>query len=304
MLIFDSHADTLYAMQDRARNPSLPLDVTKERLRGTMDVRVQALALFTGPYGLQEDAGLVARELEMLELLLSEGFRQVTRAEEAKEGVPNVLLTIEGGEVFYGGEDTVDRYFGLGVRAAALVWNHPNALAKPAVLGGTEGLTDYGRAIARRMQRLGMAVDISHMNEAGVEDMLSLGNAAPMASHSCAKALCGHPRNLTDSQLKALFQVGGYVGVNFYPPFLDESGQADIDRVIDHMAHMCDLGGEAYVGIGSDFDGIEIHPQGLAHAGEVHALFARMAERGFGEKLVKAIAGENFKNYLASVARD
>lgn len=69
----------------------------------------------------------------------------------------------------------------------------------------------------------------------------------PMASHSCARALCDHPRNLTDEQLRALFHSGGYVGVNFYPVFLKESGQATVDDLIDHIAYMCDLGGERCV---------------------------------------------------------
>ncbi len=303
MLIMDSHADTLYAMQNAQRDPVVSLDVTREHLRRPGDVRIQALALFTGPTGLKEDAGLVARELEMLELLKSEGFRQITRVEEAEAGAANVLLTVEGGEVFHGGVDTVDRFFDLGVRMAALVWNNENQLAYPAIGGSDLGLTDYGREIVARMRALGMAVDVSHMNEQGVKDLLARGGPAPLASHSCARALCGHPRNLSDDQLKALFAAGGYVGVNFYPVFLDDSKEADIDRVIDHMAHMCALGGEKHVGLGSDFDGIEIHPKGLRHAGQVHDLLDRMKQRGFGDDLMRDIAGENLARYLASVER-
>ena len=124
---------------------------------------------------------------------------------------------------------------------------------------------------------------------------------APMASHSCAHVLCPHPRNLTDDQLRAIFAAGGYVGVAFYPTFLHPSEKADVDTVIDHIAHMCSLGGEGHVGIGSDFDGIETCPQGLAHAGELPGLFGRMEERGFDEPLVRAIAGENFAAYLQRI---
>lgn len=303
MLICDTHADTLYAMQKLERDPALPLDVTRERLLCTEDVRVQALALFTGVHGLQGDEGLIARELKALETLKADGFCQITRLEEAEAGVANVLLTVEGGEVFHGGVETVAHFFALGVRIAALVWNHPNQLAYPAVGRDTRGLTPYGYSVVRRMHTLGMAVDVSHLNEQGVRDLLELGGAPLMASHSCARALCDHPRNLTDEQLRAVFAVNGYVGVNFYPPFLHESGHATLDTVIDHIVHLCEVGGEKNVGLGSDFDGIERHPEGLRHAGDVPKLLTRMQERGFSDALVRAVAGENFQAYMNRVKR-
>lgn len=301
MLICDTHADTLYAMQKPDVGPLGALHITKERLLCTDDVRVQALALFTGPTGLRDDPFLVDRELAMLARLKEDGFRQIIHIGEALPGVPNILLTIEGGELFHSGVDSVDFYAGMGVRAAAIVWNNENRLAFPAVGENPKGLTPYGRTVCLRMQSLGMAVDVSHLNAAGFADVLALGGPPPMASHSCAYALCPHPRNLTDGQLRELFAAGGYVGVNFYPRFLHPSLEADLDTVIDHMTHMCALGGQACVGLGSDFDGIELWPRGLTHAGELPALLNRMRQRGFGEALVRAIAGENFANYLTRV---
>lgn len=301
MLICDTHADTLYAMQNKARRPEDPLDVTVERLTGTSDVRVQALALFVGANGTRgDDADIVARELAAFEQLKSQGFFQVTELSQAKEGVANAMLTIEGGEAFGDDPASVERFAGLGVRAAGLVWNHENRLAQPAKGGSGAGLTPFGREVVFRMRQCRMAVDVSHLNERGMWETLD-GPVPPMASHSCARALCNHPRNLTDPQLRALFQAGGYVGVNFYPRFLDDSGKADIDRVIDHIAHMCDRGGERCVGLGSDFDGIDEYPLGLRHAGDVPALLERMRARGFGEPLVRAVAGGNFARYLSAL---
>ncbi|NLV59371.1 MAG: membrane dipeptidase [Clostridiales bacterium] len=301
MLICDTHADTLWAMQDPSRDAALPFHITRERLLGTDDVRVQALALFTGNSGLADEPDLIFRELQMLEVLKGEGFRQIARLEDALPGEANILLTVEGGEVFHGGIHTVEHYASLGVRAAALVWNNVNELAYPAVKGSSPGLTPQGKKVAGRMHALGMAVDVSHMSAQGVEDVLSLGGPPPMASHSCAHALCPHPRNLTDEQLRAVFSAGGYVGIAFYPPFLDPSGKATLDTVVDHMVHLCELGGQGHVGLGSDFDGIEIWPEGLAHAGELPNLFAQMRKRGFDEPLVRAIAGENFAAYLTRI---
>ena len=210
------------------------------------------------------------------------------------------MLTIEGCEAFGGDVAQVDHFADLGVRMAALVWNNENGVAHPAITGSNEGLTPLGWDIVRRMRNRHMAVDVSHLNERGFYDLLD-GEAPPLASHSCARALCNHPRNLTDHQLRCLFEAGGYVGVNFYPLFLSNDAQADLNRVIDHIAHICDLGGEAHVGLGSDFDGIDSWPNGLRNAGDIPALLDGMRRRGFDETLVEAVAGLNFKHYLERI---
>ena len=217
---------------------------------------------------------------------------------EAVPGKANVLLTIEGGEAFEKGLQTVDAFALWGVRIAAIVWNNDNSFAFPALRGNEHGLTSAGRGLIKRMNQQHMGVDVSHLNAAGVRDALDVSQAPILASHSCCRALCEHPRNLTDMQLKAIFDMGGYVGVNFFPLFLHASQQADLDTVIDHVDHMAQLGGAEHIGMGSDFDGIETHPVGLEHAGCVYALFDRMRTRGFSAKDVENFAGENFRRYL------
>ena len=203
-------------------------------------------------------------------------------------------------EAFGGDPANVERFAQMGVRMAALTWNNENGLCHPAAGGSKEGLTPLGRETVARMRKCRMAVDVSHLNERGFFDLLD-GTVPPMASHSCAKKLCGHFRNLSDDQLKALFAAGGFVGVNFYPAFLSDDHRADIDRVIDHMAYMCDRGGEDCVGLGSDFDGIEEWPEGLRNASDVPKLLERMLKRGFGQSLTEKIAGLNFKNYMERI---
>lgn len=304
MLICDTHADTLYALQNQTRDPNQPCDVTLERLtaEGEKDTRVQALALWTGPEGLLgKDVGLIDREMQALDQLLAQGFHQVRKIDEAKPGMANFLLTIEGGEAFESGMQAVDAFALWGVRLAAIVWNHENIFANPAVGPNEHGLSAAGRSLLARMNKQHIAVDVSHLNLAGVTDALRLSKKPILASHSCCRALCDHPRNLTDGQLKAIFDMGGFVGVNFYPLFLAPDQKANLDTVIDHLDHMAQLGGEKHIGLGSDFDGIETHPEGLEHAGCVHALFTRMRERGFSDAAVQAIAGENFKRYLDKI---
>ncbi len=297
MLICDTHADTLWRLAQQEEPAPQILDITCGQLAAPGHTRVQALALFVGSNGLSgNDRDLIRRELAAFEKLRQQGFRQIRKIGDALPGHANAFLTIEGGEAF--GEDmaSVGHYARMGVLAAAIVWNNENRLAHPAAGGSREGLTPFGKAVVDEMRRLHMAVDISHLNERGSDEVMD----APvpcMASHSCARSLCDHPRNLTDRQLKKLFASGGFVGVNFYVPFLTDRGCASTDTVIDHLAHICALGGEACVGLGSDFDGIDQYPEGLRRAADVPALLDRMLQRGFSDTLVKRIAGENFAAY-------
>ena len=184
---------------------------------------------------------------------------------------------------------------------AALLWNNENALGRSAKSGSTQGLTSYGLQVVREMQRLHMAVDTSHLNEAGFYDIFAKTHVAPMASHSCCRALCDHFRNLTDEQLRLMIRQGGYVGINFYPAFLNQDGRADVDTVAEHIDHVCQLGGEKHVGFGSDFDGIECCPRGLEHAGQIPHLLSALRKRGYGEDTLSDIAGGNLKAYFARI---
>ncbi len=302
MLIADTHCDTLFAM-GVAHTPPERLMVTPARMREG-GVGLQTLALWTGPKGSRGDVrGIVERELAALPELTAAGLRKVDDPAEAVDSdVPCVMLSVEGGEVFEDGPETVDAYRGMSVRIAALLWNNENALGYPAKSGDPRGLKPYGLEIVRRMQRVGMAVDTSHLNEAGFWNILEETPVPPMASHSCCRALCDHFRNLTDEQIRALIDRGGYIGVNFYPAFLSEDGHADADRVAEHIDHICRLGGAANVGFGSDFDGIEKTPDDLRNASEVPNLLNALRRRGLDEKTVEGVAGRNLLDYFARIA--
>ena len=123
-----------------------------------------------------------------------------------------------------------------------------------------------------------------------------------MASHSCCTALRNHFRNLTDDQLRLMIREGGYVGVNFYPYFLTDNGKADIGDVVNHIDHICQLGGADIVGFGSDFDGIECTPVGLEHPGHIPALIDALRARGYDDAAIRGIAGENLVKYYNRIS--
>ena len=294
MLICDTHADTLYALY--ARKDAAP-DITMERL-AQGGVSLQTMALWTGPKGREGDVkGVVAGELKALEDFKRQGLAQLDDPRDAREGTPAILLSVEGGEVFEDGLETIAFWRGKGVRMAALTWNHENRIGFPAKGGWSQGLTDYGVKAVKEMQKAGIAVDTSHLNERGFFDIFAKTNLPPMASHSCCRALRDHVRNLTDEQLRLLIQSGGYMGVNFYVPFLSD-GPCTLDAVVCHIDHVCQMGGEKNVGFGSDFDGIDEYPKGLEHPGCLPALIDALEKRGYPRQAVEGIAGGNLLAYF------
>ena len=298
MFIADTHSDTLYAIGvHNAKNTM----ITPARLREG-GVTLQVFALWTGGKGNKGDvAGIVAAEMSAVPGMIAAGLKQVDDPAQAKEGEHSFMLSVEGGEVFEKDLSTIAAWREKGVRMAALVWNNENRIGFPAKGGSTQGLTEYGVAAVKEMQRLGMAVDTSHLNEAGFYDIFAKTNLPPMASHSCCRALCDHPRNLTDEQLKLMIREGSYVGVNFYPWFLSDAGKADVKRVAEHIDHICQLGGEKIVGFGSDFDGIECVPTGLEHAGQMPNLIAELRARGYDQATIEGIAGKNLLAYYSRI---
>lgn len=213
-----------------------------------------------------------------------------------------ILVSIEGGEILGESLFMLDIIYRLGVRALGLTWNQRNAIADGV---GEEfsknGLSLFGRRVVTKMNNLGMLIDISHLNEAGFWDVLELSEKPVVASHSCARALCDHPRNLSDSQLLALAKEGGMVGINFCPEFLRPSGQATIDDVVRHICHVAEVSGVNSVGFGSDFDGINTAPEGLENVESFNCLREALEKCGFSREEMVRICHGNFVRILGEV---
>lgn len=173
------------------------------------------------------------------------GVRIATNADEitaaAGAGEVAVLIGVEGGHAIENSLDNLRRFHELGVRYMTLTWNNTNdwadACCSPPRHGG---LTAFGRGVVREMNRLGMLVDVSHLAESAFWHVIDTTAAPIIASHSCARALADHPRNLTDDQLRAIAASGGWIGVNFFPTFLDERYSAEYYRIEAEAAAMED----------------------------------------------------------------
>ena len=212
-------------------------------------------------------------------------------------GRPAAILAIENSDALEGSLNVLQMFRQVGVRAIGLTHN-PRSLAADgngeARSGG--GLTRFGVGLVGEMNRLGMLVDVSHISEAGFRDVIEIAERPIIASHSNCRALCDHPRNLTDDQIRALARNGGTMGVTFVPQFIDASAPT-FARLLDHIAHAVEIAGADHVGIGSDFDGGGTL---IEDATGYPRITEGLLERGFSESEVRGILGENHLRVLAS----
>jgi membrane dipeptidase len=175
------------------------------------------------------------------------------------------------------------------------------------------GLTDFGREVVREMNRLGMMVDISHVSDKTFYDVIEVTTAPVIASHSSARAIADHPRNMTDDMLRAVAKNGGAVMVNFFDEFLDPrkaekkkyAGKGPIKTplslLIDHIDHIVKVAGIDHVGLGSDFDGGITLPEGLEDISKLPNITFELMQRGYSDADIKKILGENILRVMSEV---
>lgn len=214
-----------------------------------------------------------------------------------------LLLSVEGGEILGSDLFMLDIIYNLGVRSLCLTWNERNAIGDGVGERTDSRLTDFGINVIQRMNRLGMVIDISHLNERGFWHVREVSLQPFIASHSGAYKVCAHPRNLKDEQIKALAEAKGVIGVNFCPDFLRDNGQAGIDDVVRHICYIAEIGGIDCIGLGSDFDGIPAVPEGLEGIEKVPALSSKLRQAGFKEEEIEKIFYKNFERLLLSVLK-
>ena len=307
MFLADTHCDTLYQMTNEGKDfGKNDLHIDLDKLSG-YEGYAQFFACFSDPI-----FGGAAKEkcLDMIDtfyqmvqkyngrVLACFCGKDLDRASEEKKNA--AFLSIEGGEPVESLSD-LRNFYRLGVRMMALTWNPANAIATGVGGDPRRGVTEFGKDVIREMNRLGMAVDVSHLNEQSFWDTAAVSRAPVIASHSNARAVCGHVRNLTDTQFHAIVQMGGYVGMNLCPLFLNDKGEADISDIVRHIEHFMALGGEHTVGIGADFDGIDTLPREIESVRDVYKLFDELAVLGYSDELLRALAFGNFRHMVKHV---
>lgn len=216
------------------------------------------------------------------------------------EGKTALLLTVENGSALAGDLDRVETLARDGVVMMTLAWNGQNEIASG--WDTDSGLSDFGRQVIPAMEELGILVDVSHLNDRSFFDVLERAEKPLVASHSNARCICSHRRNLTDDQIRALVARRSLIGLNFYHRFLRDGGHAAPEDFLRHLTHILELGGEDCIALGSDFDGADV-PGFLDSPSKVLALPQRFACWGLSpalwEKLLYRNALEFFRRNLS-----
>lgn len=203
------------------------------------------------------------------------------------------LLSIEGGEALNGKTENLHYFYGRGVRAMTLTWNYTNEISGGIGDKQGGGLTDFGKRVVSEMNKLGMLIDISHISEKGFWDVIETTKSPIAATHSNAKKICSHPRNLSDEQICAIIKNGGCIGINLYSEFLG-GDRCTVKDVINHIEHILALGGENNIGLGCDFDGMSKLPAGINGVQDIFKLFNEMQKCGYSDTLINKIASGNY----------
>jgi membrane dipeptidase len=208
------------------------------------------------------------------------------------------VLAIEGGEAVDGSLAVLRVLHRLGVRAMTLTWNENNELSGAAMGRGNKGLSAVGRDIVDEMCRLGVAIDVSHLSDRGIEQILDRTTRPIFASHSNARGVCNNPRSLSDELIRKIANQGGTIGVNFYYEQLCKDAAAGIDDVVSHMVHIAEVGGVGCCAIGSDFDGMQQYPKDLRTSRDFPALLGALSKAGFHDDEIYRIAYRNLHDYI------
>jgi membrane dipeptidase len=337
LAVFDGHNDALTA-DDHALlatgRPGGHLDLPRMREGG---VRGAIFAVFTESGGGREQ--VVPREDGVLEferapelghevaaadataaagrlVALEQGghvrlARTTADLDAARDGFgrPAAVLHLEGAEAIDPRLESLDLWYEAGLRSIGPVWSRPNEFAhgvpfvSPSSPDLGPGLTDAGRALARRCAELGIVIDVSHLNEAGFWDLAGMELGPIVASHSAVHALCPTSRNLLDSQLDAIGASGGLVGIVFACPFLRPDFADDPDTPLEliaqHARYVADRIGVAHVALGSDYDGATI-PAPLGDVAGTPRLLEALAAAGFTEEELAQVAWENWRRVLGA----
>lgn len=259
-------------------------------------------------------------------------------------GLFSVFLGLENGSPIGYDLERLCRFRDEGVRYVTLCHSGHNQICDSCApsVGKWGGLSPFGKDVVRKMNELGMLVDVSHISDMSFYDVLDTSCKPVVATHSCCRSLADHPRNLTDAMIRSLAEAGGVVQVNFYPLFIDRSFKDIISssgiiergetienefiaepwnlerkaawnriqdelqtldrpsfrRIADHIDHVVEIAGIDHVGIGSDFDGIEVTPAGLENISMLPVLFEELRDRGYTESDIEKVAGANFFRLL------
>lgn len=319
-MIIDMHCDTIYKIrQEKQKGKEL-------HLRDSEELCINLSKMKKGKYLLQNFAMYIDLEeqenpyenaMELVRLFEQEMqqnadlIRQVRTYDEIKanqeQRILSALLTLEEGGMCMGEIEKLHEFYEHGARMMTLSWNYENELCYSAALADGKmgfGLKKRGFEFLEEMEQIGMIPDVSHLSDEGFWNLVSVCKKPFVASHSNARMLCSHPRNLTDEMIRRLGEQGGVAGLNYYPEFLGEKLAVEdcMDALVRHAVHMINKGGSACVGLGSDFDGFRGEGRPADAASQEDLIWA-FHKAGLTESEIDGILYQNVMRVYREVLR-
>ena len=298
----DAHCDFLYGMINRGYDLSRPARRQAIRLDKLREGGVK-LQFFAAWIDMEFETNPLSQCCQMIDaycrmLEANPSLVPLTRDFDPSGEKIAAVLTVEGGEAIEASIANLRILHRLGVRAMTLTWNDANRLAYPAAGGSRKGLTKLGRDAVREMCRLGVAVDLAHLNDHGIDDVLEIATRPVFASHSNARALCASPRCLKDEHIREIAKRGGVIGVNFFHKQLAEGRMATVGDVVSHIEHIASVGGVRCAALGSDFDGMGTYIEGLSTSAGMPLIANELLRLNYSEHDVKRIMFGNLYDYI------
>ena len=324
MKVVDMHCDTILGLleqEDRGydvslKENSLCVDVEKMK-RG--NYLLQNFALFTDIDRYEVPEKQTMRLLDLYYRMLDENKKDLAPVysytdilKNAQDGKISCLLSLEDGGVVFDSLAMLRNYYRLGVRMIALTWNYENGIGYPNLsmqknldykaadflqrVDTVNGLTDFGIAYIQEMERLGMIIDVSHLNDVGFYDVLEYTSKPFVASHSNARSICPVARNMSDDMILELAKRGGVMGLNFCGDFLalhdEPNGPSCIADMVEQICYIRDLAGIDVIGLGTDFDGISSVLE-IEDASQMSKLKEALEKAGFTQEEIEKIFYKN-----------
>lgn len=317
--ILDLHCDTIMALYQKKdkelKENDLQIDLNKLK-KGNYLAQVFAMFVYLhandNPFKVcDEMIDLFYSEIEKNSNEIGIALNYSQLLENKEKGLTNAILSIEEGGVIDGILSNVDYFYDRGVRMICLNWNFYNAIGYPNFTMGpnpdftkpniTNGLTSFGIDVVKRMEKLGMIIDVSHLSDKGFWDVYNNTTKPFIASHSNARSICNHVRNLSDDMIKALASRGGVMGLNFCTNFINSEAEVTyVSDIVKHALHIIKVGGIDVLAIGTDFDGIGRTTE-IDNASEMYKLVEALKEAGLSDEDINKITHLNFLRVFKEV---
>lgn len=302
MEIFDAHCDTISKISEDIKLFDNDLNVSIKEMKGFKNYTV-VFAIF-----LENEENAWEKFLKIRENLLQEikrnekhielclSYNDMLRAHSKSKCA--AFLSLEGAYMVESEED-IYKLYSLGVRCICLTWNNENRLA-----GGVwsdKGLTSLGKKVVKRIEDIGIILDVSHLCDRSLKAVFEIAKKPIIASHSNSRVVCNNLRNLTDEQFVKIIKLGGCVGINLYSEFVSGKKESDSMELFRHIKHFIDLGGEDFIGIGTDFDGADFFVDDIEGISGIKGVINGLKEYGLNDEQIEKLTHKNFKNLLKRI---